>query len=146
MSMLNAIIEGQCWLPRGSLWPPWTTYVCSEAALGSPWGCIRLLRGSIWLPMRSIWLPRGCTWEPLGHCMAVKSQEGPYGCPWGTIWQPMGLHVAAQRLHLGAERQHFAAQEPSVAPMRQICSICCVWLGQAGQPGSWEYAHFRVVG
>ena len=54
--------------------------------------------------------------------------------------------MAAQRLHLAAEGLHFAAQGPSMAPMRQICNICCIWLGQAGQPGSWEYGHFRVVG
>ena len=49
-----------------------------------------------------------------------------------------GVHMAAQRLHLAAEGLHFAAQGPSMAPMRQICSICCIWLGQAGQPGSRE--------
>ena len=59
---------------------------------------------------------------------------------------PMGLHMAAQRLHLAAEGLHFAAQGLPMAPMRQICSICCVWLGQAGQPGSWEHAQAVVVG
>ena len=52
--------------------------------------------------------------------------EAAYGCPW-----------AAQRLHLAAERWHVDAQGLSMAPMRQICSICCIWLGQAGvQDGS----------
>ena len=88
-------------------------------------------------------LPMGSTWL-LGGCFG-----GLLGCMWlfrGSIWLPMGLHMAAQRLHLAAEGSHFAAQGPSMAPMRQICSICCVWLGQAGQPGSWEYAQERVNG
>ena len=58
----------------------------------------------------------------------------------------MGLHMAAQRLHLAAEGLHFAAQGLSMAPMQQICSICCIWLGQAGQPGSRQYAQVMVVG
>ena len=45
--------------------------------------------------------------------------------------------MAAQRLHLAAEELHFAAQGLSMAPMRQICNICCISLGQAGvQDGS----------
>ena len=44
----------------------------------------------------------------------------------------MGLHMAAQRLHLAAEGLHFAAQGPSMAPMRQICNVYFIWLGQAG--------------
>ena len=43
----------------------------------------------------------------------------------------MGLHMAAQGLHLVAEGLHFAAQGLSMAPMRQICSVCCIWLDQA---------------
>ena len=108
MPMSNVNVGGQCWLPRGSLWLPWTPYDCSEAAFGCPWGCIWLLRGSIWLPM--------------------------------------GLHMAAQRLHLAAEGLHFAAQGLSRAPMRQICNICCIWLGQAGQPGSRQHGQVRLNG
>ena len=58
----------------------------------------------------------------------------------------MGLHMAAQRLHLAAEGLHFAAQGPSMAPMRQICSICCIWLGQAGVQDGREDGQVRVVG
>ena len=58
----------------------------------------------------------------------------------------MGLHVAAQRLHLAAEGLHFAAQGPSMAPMRQICSICCIWLGQAGVQDGSEPCQVRLVG
>ena len=64
----------------------------------------------------------------------------------GSIWLPMGLHMAAQRLHLAAEGLHFAAQGPSMAPMRQICSICSIWLGQVGQPGSREDGQSVVNG
>ena len=101
---------------------PWGPYGCSEAAFGSPWGCVWLFRSSKWPPMGPIWLLRG------------------------SKWLPMGLHMAAQRLHLAAEGLHFVAQGPSVAPVRQICSICCVWLGQAGQPGFQETAQAVVSG
>ena len=85
--------------------------------------------------------------------VAYGCSEGPLGWPWGFIWlrrgcngPPMGLHMAGQRLHLAAEGLHFGAEGPSVAPMQQICSICCVWLGQAGQPGSRQHAQMVVVG
>ena len=59
---------------------------------------------------------------------------------------PMGLLMAAQRLHLAAEGLHFAAQGPSMAPMRQICSTCCIWLGQAGVQDGREPGQGVVVG
>ena len=83
---------------------------------------------------------------------AYGCSEGALGWPWGCIWLlrgcnglPMGLHMAGQRLHLAAEGLHFAAQGLSVAPMQQICSICCVWLGQAEQPGSRQCAQSVVA-
>ena len=57
----------------------------------------------------------------------------------------MGLHMADQRLHLAAEGLHFAAQGLSVAPMRQICSICCIWLGQAGVQDGREDGQVMVA-
>ena len=79
--------------------------------------------------------------------------QAAFGCPWGciwllrgSIWLPMGLHMVAQRLHLAAERLHFGAQGPSMAAMRQLCSICCVWLGQAGVQDGREHGQLRVVG
>ena len=97
-------------------------YGCSEAPYGNPWGRY------------------GCS-------------EAAFGCPWGhiwllrgSIWLPMGLHLAAQRLHLAAEGLHFATQGLSVAPIRQICSICCIWLGQAGVQDGREDAQERVNG
>ena len=128
---------GCIWLPMGipmvahgdPYGCPWTPYGCSEAAFGSPWGRIWLLRGSIWLPMGSTWLLRGCFGSPWDHIWLLR----------GSMWLPMGLHMAAQRLHLAAEGLHFAAQGPSMAPMRQICSICCIWLGQAGVQDGREH-------
>ena len=64
----------------------------------------------------------------------------------GSVELPMGLHMAAQRLHLAAEGLHFAAQGPSMAPMRQICSICCIWLGQAGVQDGREDGQVRLNG
>ena len=58
----------------------------------------------------------------------------------------MGLHMAVQRLHLAAEGLHFAAQGPSMAPMWQMCTICCIWLGQAGVQDGREDGQVRVVG
>ena len=58
----------------------------------------------------------------------------------------MGLHMAAQRLHLVAEGLHFAAEGSSMAPMQQICTICCIWLGQAGVQDGREDAQVMVVG
>ena len=91
--------------------------------------------------------PYGCPWTPYG------CSEAAFGCPWGciwllrgSIWLPMGLHMAAQRLHLAAEGLHFAAQGPSMAPMRQICSICCIWLGQAGVQDGREHGQVMVSG
>ena len=53
----------------------------------------------------------------------------------------MGLHMSAQRLRLAAEGLHFAAQGLSVAPMRQIYTICCIWApripGNCQVEGSW---------
>ena len=91
--------------------------------------------------------PNGCPWGPCGYSEAAFG--GPWGCIWllrGCIWLPTRVHVTGQGLHLAAEGLHFAAQGPSMAPMRQICSICFVWLGQAGQPGFQETAQFRRVG
>ena len=59
---------------------------------------------------------------------------------------PMGLHMAGQRLHLAAEGLHFAAQGPSMAPIRQICCICCIWLGQAGVQDGREHGQVRLNG
>ena len=56
-----------------------------------------------------------------------------------------GAALAAQRLHLAAEGLHFAAQGPSMAPMRQICSICCIWLGQAGVQDGREDGQVRLT-
>ena len=125
---------------------PCGPYGCSKAAFGCPWGCIWLLGGSIWLPMGSIWLLRGCSGVPWGLHMA--SQRLHMAATWllgGSIWLPMGLHMAAQRLHLAAEGLHFAAQGPSMAPMRQICSICCIWLGQAGVQDGREHGQVRLA-
>ena len=58
----------------------------------------------------------------------------------------MGLHMAAQRLHLAAEGLHFAAQGPSMTPMLQICSICCIWLGLAGVQDGREDSQVVVNG
>ena len=110
------------WLLRGCFW--------------SPWGCIWLLRGSIWLQRLRL--------GALGA--AYGRSEAPDGCPWGSIWLPMGLHMAAHRLHFAAEGWHFAAQGPSMAPMRQICSICCIWLGRAGAQDGREDGQVRLNG
>ena len=143
--MLNVNFECQCRMaiwdnklvacgcPGGPYGCLWTPYGCSETTFGCPWGCIWLLRGSISLPMGSVWLLRSCIWVPLGLHMASQRLH-------------MGLHMAVQRLHLAAEGLHFAAQGPSMAPMRQICSICCIWLGRAGQPGSREDGQVMVNG
>ena len=84
-----------------------------------------------------------------GPCGCLEAAFGcSWGCIWplkGSIWLPMGLHMAAQRLHLAAEGLHFAAQGPSMAPMRQICSICCIWLGQAGVQDGREDAQVMVA-
>ena len=112
----------------------------SYACIGAAYGCPGALYGCIWLPKGCVWLLRGCFGLAVGlHLAAQRLQWGALGWPWGCIWLlrgcnglPMGLHMAGQRLHLAAEGLHFAAQGPSMAPMRQICSICCIWLGRAG--------------
>ena len=131
----------------------------------------RLLLGALGVAYGRSKAPYGCPWGYIClnwelHMATKELYMGAYGCPkaaygcsedslgwlWGCIWLlrgcnglPMGLHMAGQRLHLAAEGLHFAAQGLSVAPMRQICSICCVWLGHAGHPGSREYAQMVVV-
>ena len=119
--MLNANVECQCCMPMLKA----------------------NVEGHCWLPRGSLWHP----WNPYG------GSEAAFGCPWGciwplrgSIWLPMGLHMAAQRLHLAAEGLHFAAQGPSMAPMRQICSICCIWLGQAGVQDGREHGQSVVNG
>ena len=135
MPMLKANVE--CWrdrlhIPYGC---PWSPYGGSEAASGCAWDRIWLLEASIWLLMGSPWQLRDCFWMPLGSMWLFR----------GSIWLPIWLHIAAQRLHLAAEGLHFALYGPSVAPMRQICSVCCIWLGQAEQPGSRAHAKLRVA-
>ena len=96
------------------------------AAFGRPWGSICLLRGSVLLPI-------GCFWVPLGmhvaaHGLQQAAHGGPYGCS------------------EAADQLHFLAQGLSMAPMLQICSICCIWLGLAGVQDGREDGQLRANG
>ena len=120
---------------------------CQYGASGCPQSYIACIWGLHMAAQELYMAAYGCPKAAYG------CSEGSLGWLWGCIWLlrgcnglPMGLHMAGQRLHLAAEGLHFAAEGLSAAPMQQICSICCVWLGQAGQPGSWEYAQMVVVG
>ena len=64
--------------PYGCSWGP---YGCSETAFVFPWGCIRLLRGFIWLPMGL-------------HMSAQRPHLAAEG-----------LHLAAQRPSMAPMRQ-----------------------------------------
>ena len=90
-----------------------------------------------------ICLHKGCVW--LATAMHVAAQE---------------FHMAAQRLHVTAyvatyycselhsavEGLHFLAKDRPMVPMQQICRICCIWLGRAGQQGFQETAQAVVSG
>ena len=82
--------------------------------------------------------PSGCPWGPYGCSEAAfGALRAAYGRSEAPYWLPIGLHMAAQRLHLAAEGLHFAAEGLSMAPMRQIRSISCIWQGQAAGDGKW---------
>ena len=105
--------------PGGSYGRPLTPYGCSPHMVAQ-----RLLLGALGAAYGSSVAPNGCPWDPHGR------SEAELECSWGcirplkgSIWLPMGLYMVAKRLHLTAERVHFVAQGPSMAPMRQICSI-----------------------
>ena len=115
MSMLNANVERQYGETNG-------LHMAGQAA----WGLHMAAQG---VPMAAHGVHMAAQRLLLGALGAAYGcSEAPYGCPWGSIWLLRGC-IWLQRgcILLG----------PSMGPMRQICSICCIWLGQAGvQDGS----------
>ena len=66
---------------------------------------------------------------------AQRLQMAAHGAPYGCSEAAFGCRGVA-----------FAAEGLSMAPMRQICSICCIWLGWAGLQDGREHGQSVVNG